>query len=73
VAVEPRAHLTAKLAGVHMSYVLVNAGQTTRLLLKLAARNGRALGPLLAAGDLVMARRQLLNLKELANRGQPAA
>jgi hypothetical protein len=33
------------------------------------ARNGRALGPLLAVSDLVMARRQLLNLKELAEKG----
>jgi hypothetical protein len=68
VAVEPGVHLTAKLAGAYMSYVLVDAGQSTQLLLKLAARNGRALGPLIAVGDLVMARRQLLNLKELAER-----
>lgn len=66
VSVEPGVHLTAKLAGVHMSYVLVDAGQTTRLLLKIAARSGRALGPLIALGDLVMARKQLLTLRELA-------
>jgi hypothetical protein len=69
VAVEPGVQLTAKIMGVHMSYVLAGHGRTTRLLLKLVARNGRALGPLLAVGDLVMARRQLLNLKELAERG----
>jgi hypothetical protein len=67
-AVEPRVHLTGSIAGVLMSYLLVDDGETTRLLLKLAARNGRALGPLLAVGDLVMARKQLLTLKELAER-----
>jgi hypothetical protein len=66
VAVEPGVHLTARIMGVHMSYVLVGEGDATRLLLKLAARNGRAFGPLFAVGDLVMARRQLLNLKGLA-------
>jgi hypothetical protein len=66
VAVEPGVHLTAKIMGVHMSYVLEGTGQTTRLLLKLAAPGGRVLGPLFAIGDLVMARKQLLNLKELA-------
>ena len=68
VSVEPGAQLTAKIMGVHMSYVLVGDGQATRLLLKVIARNGRAVGPLLAVGDLVMARKQLLNLKELAER-----
>lgn len=66
VAVEPGVHLTAKIMGVHMSYVLVGTGPGTRLLLKLAARDGRAIGPLLVVGDLVMARKQLLTLKELA-------
>ena len=66
LAVEPGVHLTAKIMGVYMSYVLQSTGQSTRLLLKLAAPSGRALGPLLAVGDLVMARRQLLNLKALA-------
>jgi hypothetical protein len=66
VAVEPGVHLTAKIMGVHMSYVLRDTGQATRLLLKVVARNGHALGPLIAVGDLVMARKQLLNLKQLA-------
>ncbi len=66
VAVEPGVHLTGTIAGVHMSYLLVEEEQTTRLLLKLAARNGRVLGPLVAVGDLVMARKQLITLKELA-------
>ncbi|KQX74435.1 hypothetical protein [Aeromicrobium sp. Root472D3] len=66
LSVEPGVHLTAKLVGAYMSYVLRDDGESTRLLLKLAARNGRALGPLIAVGDLVMARKQLLNLKTLA-------
>ncbi|MFN8194624.1 MAG: hypothetical protein U0R80_10125 [Nocardioidaceae bacterium] len=66
VAVEPGVHLTARILGTHLSYVLVGSGGSTRLLLKLASGRWRRLGPLFAAGDLVMARRQLLNLKELA-------
>jgi hypothetical protein len=49
-----------------MSYVLVDRGHDTRLLLKIVGAKGRALGPLFALGDLVMARKQLLNLKALA-------
>ncbi|MCB0908081.1 MAG: hypothetical protein KDB63_13290 [Nocardioidaceae bacterium] len=66
VAVESGVHLTATIMGAHMSYVLVDRGHDTRLLLKVAAARGRALGPLFALGDLVMARKQLLNLKRLA-------
>ena len=42
-----------------------------RLGLKIAWRAPLALGPLLAIGDLVMARRQLLNLGRLAERSAP--
>jgi len=52
--------------GAVMSYVLVPAGDSTRLLLKIVVARGRWLAPLLSVGDLVMARRQLLNLKRLA-------
>lgn len=65
LAVEPGVHLTARIMGVHMSYLLVGAGEETRLLLKIAAAKGRALGPVFALGDLLMARKQLLNLKAL--------
>jgi hypothetical protein len=51
---------------VVMSYVLIPEGQVTRLLLKLVMGRGRALAPLLSLGDLIMARRQLLNLAQLA-------
>lgn len=66
VAVVPGEHLTATIMGVHMTYLLASHGDRTRLLLKLASGSGRLLGPLFALGDLVMARKQLLTLKALA-------
>jgi hypothetical protein len=51
-----------------MWYVLVPDGARTRLLLKVVTRERSALTPLLSLGDLVMARRQLLNLAHLAER-----
>ena len=68
LAVEPGEQLTATIMGTVMSYVLVPGerhGQT-RLLLKIVARRIGRLAPLLSVGDLVMARRQLLNLAALA-------
>lgn len=58
--------LTGRIAGAVMSYVLEPDGNHTRLLLKIVSSRYRATGPLLSIGDLVMARRQLLNLKALA-------
>ena len=60
--------LTGRIMGAVMSYVLVPVGSTTRLLLKLVTSGGRVTAPLLSVGDLVMARRQLLNLARLAER-----
>ena len=55
--------------GAFLSYVLVPQDDgTTRLLLKVATRLPRWAAPALSVGDLVMARRQLLNLKQLAER-----
>ncbi len=49
-----------------MSYELLLQGDSTRLLLKIVMARGRAIAPLVSVGDLVMARRQLLNLQHLA-------
>jgi hypothetical protein len=66
VSVSPGVQLTGRIMGAFMSYVLVPAGGETRLLLKIVMRRGRWYAPMLSVGDLVMARRQLLNLKQLA-------
>lgn len=66
VAVTPRHHLTATILGAHLSYVLDGSdGPSTRLLLKVVLQTTR-LATVWSVGDLVMARRQLLNLKHLA-------
>jgi hypothetical protein len=66
VAVESGRHLTASIMGVLMSYVLSPQGEQTRLLLKVVMPHRRWYGRALALGDWPMARRQLLNLKHLA-------
>ena len=58
--------LTGQIMGALMSYVIVPQGATTRLLLKVVTRRQRAHTPLLMLGDLIMSRRQLLNLARLA-------
>jgi hypothetical protein len=68
LSVAPEQQLTGAIAGVVISYLLVPTGTQTRLLMKLAAPGPRWAAPLLCVGDLVMARRQLLNLKRLAER-----
>jgi hypothetical protein len=65
--------LTGRITGAVMSYVLVPADGSTRLLLKIVLPRRRWLAPALSVGDLVMARRQLLNLKRLAEQtGAPS-
>lgn len=67
VSVDPGKQLTGTIMGAFMSYVLVPDGHDrTRLLLKVVMQTNpwTALG--LCIGDLVMARRQLLNFKHLA-------
>ena len=67
VSVEPGRQLTGTIMGAFMSYVLVpQPHDTTRLLLKVAMRTTRWTALALSVGDLVMARRQLLILKRLA-------
>ncbi len=66
LSVMPGEHLTGEIFGAVMSYVLVPQADATRLLLKIVMARRRWLAPAVSMGDLVMARRQLLTLKELA-------
>ncbi|BBH69242.1 hypothetical protein ACTI_59270 [Actinoplanes sp. OR16] len=67
VSVEPGRELTGAIMGGFMSYLLVPASPArTRLLLKVVGRTNPALALAISVGDLVMARRQLLNFKALA-------
>jgi hypothetical protein len=74
VSVDPGRQLTGTIGGAFMSYVLVPQGpDVTRLLFKLVVRTSRWAAPGLSVGDLVMARRQLLNFKQLAEHHQHQA
>ncbi|MFG1672932.1 polyketide cyclase [Micromonospora sp. NPDC049282] len=67
LSVDPGRQLTGEIIGAVMSYVLApGVAGTTRLLLKVVMRTNRLVALGLCVGDLVMARRQLLNLKRLA-------
>ena len=66
LAVDPAHELTATIMGAHLSYVVEAGEPGTRLLLKVVARPRPWLAPALSLGDLVMARKQLLTLKSLA-------
>ena len=66
LSVVPGEHLTGRIASTFMSYVLVPSDGGTRLLMKLTQERGRWYAPAVAVGDWPMARRQLLNLKALA-------
>jgi hypothetical protein len=59
-------HVTARIMGAVMSYVLSPEDAGTRLLLKIVMKRDRWYAPALAVGDWPMARRQLKNLKALA-------
>jgi hypothetical protein len=66
VSVDQGRQLTGTIMGAFMSYVLVpEDDRATRLLLKVVMPARRWIGTALSVGDLIMARRQLLNLKQL--------
>ncbi len=69
--VDHHAHLTGRILGVTMSYRLRPAGTTaTRLTMKATGKLTHGLNTLMSLGDLLMARRQLLNIKQLAESHQ---
>ena len=71
VSVAPGKQLTSTIMGAYMSYVLVPREHGgTRLLLKVVMETNRWVALGVSVGDLIMARRQLLNLKLLAERHQ---
>lgn len=73
LAVEHRVHLTARIMGATMTYrLLPTTPGRTRLVLKIVASLPRPLAPALSVGDLIMARRQLLTFKRLAEGVTPA-
>ena len=67
ISAEAGRQLTGTIMGAIMSYVLVpQEDGATRLLLKVIVRTRRWAAPALSVGDLIMARRQLLNLRKHA-------
>ncbi|GAA5166850.1 hypothetical protein GCM10023321_58640 [Pseudonocardia eucalypti] len=67
VSIDPGNQLTGRIVGAFMSYVLVPQGHdATRLLLKIVMQTNRWVALGVSVGDLIMARRQLLNFKQLA-------
>ena len=66
VAVDPGRELTARIMRAFMSYAVVPGAGGTRLLLKVVGDFGPVSAPLICLGDLVMARKQLLTLRALA-------
>jgi hypothetical protein len=71
VSVDPGRQLTGAIMGAFVSYIVVpQERDVTRLLFKVVMRTTRWAAVPLCIGDLIMARRQLLNLKQLAERHQ---
>jgi hypothetical protein len=69
VLIHPGKYLTSTIMGAFMSHVRVLQDfDATRLLPKIVMRTRRWAAPAMAVADLIIARRQLLNLKPLAER-----
>jgi hypothetical protein len=78
---KPHSPTSRTFGDIAVSYVIEPSGEESwgnrcRLLVKLIARypdglRGRAIKIMLPWGDLIMMRRQLLNLKKLAEQGRP--
>lgn len=67
VALEPGRELTATILGAHMSYRIVPVPPArSRLLLKIVMETNPLVARVVCLGDLVMARKQLLTLRDLA-------
>ena len=71
LSVVPGEQLTAEILGSVMSYVVTPDGPGSRLLMKLVLPRRRWWSTAMVLGDLPMARKQLLNLKRLAEGEQP--
>lgn len=67
IALRHEDHLTARIMAATMTYrISADGDDSTRLVLKIVAEFSRILATAVSVGDLVMARRQLLNLKKYA-------
>ena len=61
-------HLTLRSSGVAVTYAVRSEGSGTRIHVRVLFDGPLLLGSLLAVGDVVMMRKQLLTLKSLAER-----
>ncbi|MEV6560562.1 hypothetical protein AB0M22_32925 [Nocardia sp. NPDC051756] len=66
ISFEPNRHITLFTGKVAVTYAVHPEGAGTRLVVRVRMNSPRAVGHLLAIGDLIMMRKQLLTLKELA-------
>jgi hypothetical protein len=64
----PGEHITLRSRRVAVTYAVRAAGAGTRLLVRIRAAVPRVIASPLVLGDLVMMRKQLLTLRELAER-----
>ncbi|MFC9437909.1 hypothetical protein [Nocardia sp. NPDC057030] len=70
---ERNRHITLSIKRVAVTYAVHPAGSGTRLVVRARMKAPRVVGHPLAIGDLIMMRKQLLTLKELAETEHHAA